>query len=808
MPLKLPLFLVALLSFSSLYGQGITVSGYVLDSLSHERQPGASVAETHSRRQTVSNEYGFFSLTLPALDSVTVVAYALGYKMVHWAGKISRDTIMSLYMAPQGYLLQGVDITAPTNPAESGSKVNIPLSTIRELPALAGQVDVLRSFQLLPGISGGAEGSSGLHIRGGSPDQNLVLMDDVPLYSVNHLGGFLSVFNADAVQSIQVYKGNPPTRFGGRLSGVTDVRLREGNNTRHRASIEAGLVSMALLLEGPLGRKRKTTYLLSMRRFNYDLILRGVNLFQPPGFKSPYLTFDDVNAKVSHVFSDKDRISLSVFSGSDRFIDRPGRLEFRNDISEDRYKLAWGNRMAALRWHRLWNPKLFSNMTASWSEFKYESTQYGFQERSSTTGGVKQIISQTEQQFSFTSRIRDAMLRWDFEYNLSHTISVKSGVMATQHWFRPNVTAYKNSSLQNPADTLISPEVRPVFEPAAYLEIHLKPNYPFQISTGLHWAAYQVDNTIYSMPQPQVALSWQANKKLGFHASVNGRYQGLHLLTGNGLGLPLDFWLPATRQAPPQRSVQQAAGLRYDLGGSGDWAVHSDVFFKKFSRQIDFQEGASFFTGSQEWESKIERDGRGQAYGWELLIEKKRGKTTGWVSYTLSKSIRQFKGINGGLSYPYPYDRRHNLALVVQHNLRPNLKLSIDWVFSSGLPLTLPAAVYPAIQPGYLNSNDGKGTILPGTRFINALYYNRRNDYRMPAYHRLDVSFQFLKQKKNGLRIWSFGAYNAYNQLNPYYLYYGFDAQANIYRLYKFTLFPIIPSVSYRREFDIKKQDK
>jgi hypothetical protein len=798
------LFICLLLCNFEALAQKITVSGFVTDSDSRERLIGVSIMESKNRQQTISNEYGFFTISLPKQDSVSIEVRFIGYEKSSWKGILQNDTLISFALTSGNFDLKTVEIKSRKNPSEEGSKMSLPMSVIKELPSLAGQTDVMRSFQLLPGISGGSEGSTGLHIRGGSSDQNLVLMDDVPLYYVNHLGGFLSIFNAEAIQSVQVYKGNPPTRFGGRLSGVTDVRLREGNSNKHKVALEMGLISTSILFEGPLTKKKKSTYLLSLRRFNYDFILQSVNLFRQKGYKTPYFTFSDINAKFTHVLSDKDRISLSIFSGSDRFINRPGELKSFNSIENNKFKLAWGNKMAALRWSHVWGPRLFSNVTFSLSEFRYGSDQYGYSARFSSFGGSPAMpLFEIEQSLTFTSRIKDAMLRLDQNWSPLSKVSVHFGAVITQHWFEPNVTAYKNTSPQVPADTVLNASTLAVLEPALYAEIIYKPTNALHFSAGLHWAAYKLQQKTFSMSQPQAAISYVVNKKLSFNASANARYQGIHLLTGNGLGLPVDLWLPATTKAPPQRSAQIAMGGRYNIPSKQEWVLHSDIFFKKFSQQIDFQEGASFFTGSQEWEDKIENKGIGQSYGLELLLEKNIGRLTGWLSYTWSKNSRQFSGINNGNSYPYPYDRRHNTAIVMQYKLNKRIKLSMDWVFSTGIPVTLPAAVYPSIQPGYLNGAYG---LLPGIYFLNALQYNQRNKYRMPNYHRLDFAVQFLKQKRNGERTWSFGAYNTYNQLNPFYLYYGFERSSNTYKLYKYTLFPVIPSISWKRSFTFQKK--
>lgn len=779
------------------YAQKLTISGYVKDATTGEHQPGVTVAEMRSRRHTISNDYGFFSLNLPVKDSIRIQVYLLGYQPFTWIGMPQRDTMITLLVDRLDYALATVEIKAETPPLETGDRAWLPIQTIKTLPALAGQTDVLRSFQFLPGIAGGAEGSSGLHIRGGSPDQNLVLMDDVPLYYANHLGGFLSVFNADAIQSVQVYKGTPPARFGGRLSGVTDVRLREGDVSNFKASLEVGLVSSSLLLEGPLGKKGNTSYLITGRRFNYDLILRAMNAFQPQGAKLPLFTFDDLNLKISKIFSAKDRVSFSFFAGSDRYIDRPGKATVFNTTTEDRFKLAWGNKVAAFRWHHVWNPSLFSNVTAAYNAFAYESDQYGFFEQRSSASGTPRILSQVEQRLNFSSRIRDASLRWDFEWATAPKLSAKFGAVVTQHWFNPNVSAYKNTQTSNAIDTTINPNCIPVFEPAVYGELIWVPKPQWNLSVGGHWAAYHVDSKTYSLPQPQMALSFTPGTRHSFHAALTSRQQGLHLLTGTGVGLPIDLWLPATQEAPPQQSLQMSGGWAWQIGQNKKWLFQADVFLKKLSRQIDFQEGASFFTGSNEWEEKIEHNGKGTAKGLEIFLEKRTGKVTGWLSYTLAKSTRQFPNINQGISYPYPYDRRHNTALVLQYKWRPNILISVDWVFSSGIPLTLPSAIYPALQPGYVQGEGGR--ILPGIRFDNALYYNRRNASRMPAYHRFDFALQFSKPKKHGERLWVFGAYNAYNRLNPFYVYYGFDKKNNAYNLYQFTLFPLIPSISYKR---------
>ncbi len=667
------------------------------------------------------------------------------------------------------------------------STISVPIEQIKSLPAFLGEVDVLKTLQLLPGVQSGNEGTSGLYVRGGGPDQNLILLDGVPVYNASYLFGFFSVFNADAINNVQLIKGGFPARYGGRLSSVIDISMKEGNMKEFHGEGSIGIIASKLTLEGPIV-KDKTSFIISGRRTYLDLLARPLIKAQTDGDEVVGYYFYDVNAKINYRFSNRDRLFLSTYLGDDHFYARYKYENQQNGVTledEDEAGLRWGNITSALRWNHIFTPKLFSNTTLTYSRYRFDiSEDYRYEYLNDTTNQIMVDRGLSR----YLSGIEDYAAKIDFDYLPAPQHSVRFGASAIHHTFRPGALNYQydDASYGESLDTLIGAQQTRAVEFAAYAEDDIELSRQLKFNVGVHFSGFRVNDEFYTSVQPRVAGRYLLNEQLSFKASYVQMAQFIHLLTNSGIGLPTDLWVPATEQVKPQTSQQGALGVAYNWRSGYEVSVES--YYKTMNNLIEYKEGASFIDVNQDWQDKV-TVGDGRSFGLELLVQKKQGRTTGWLGYTLSRTDRQFPELNFGKRFPYKYDRRHDISLAVVHAWKEKIDLSFSWVFGTGNAISLPTAIYSgASRPNYY-SND-------------IYYYGERNSYRMQAYHRLDGSITFKKKTRWGERQWVLGVYNAYNRRNPFYLY--LDASQDPGRNAEFkqvSLFPIIPSFSYRFKF-------
>lgn len=784
--------------------QKYTISGYVKDAASSENLIGANVFDKKTLSGTSSNNYGFYSLTLPA-DSVTLIYSFVGYGPASLTFRLSRDTTINIGLTDQAQLEEIVISATETERIEQVtqmSTVSVPIEQIKSLPALLGEVDVLKALQLLPGVQSGSEGSSGLYVRGGGPDQNLILLDGVPVYNASHLFGFFSVFNPDAINNVQLIKGGFPARYGGRLSSVIDINMKEGNAKEFHGEGSVGIIAAKLTLEGPI-IKDKTSFIVSGRRTYIDLLTRPLIRAQTDGATAGYF-FYDVNAKVNHKFSNRDRLYLSTYLGDDKFyakfkesqVYNNEDLEYRTDNG-----LQWGNLTSALRWNHMYNPKLFSNLTLTYSRYRfdtfleYEDEYYDEEEQKKKTDYARA---------AYLSGINDVAAKIDFDYIPSPRHFVRFGANAIRHTFKPGAfNIVTTGQLESPVDTTLGANATYATEYAAYAEDDYEVTEKLKINAGLHLSGFYVNQEFYTSLQPRLAARYFLGNELSVKASYARMTQFIHLLTNSGIGLPTDLWVPATRRIAPQDAQQVALGFAKGLRRK--YEISLEGYYKDMRHLIEYKEGASFFNVSGDWQDKV-TSGDGRSYGAELLIQKKEGRTTGWLGYTLSKTERQFDNLNRGQWFPYKYDRRHDAAIAVVHHWKERVDLSFDWVFGTGNAITLPVAVYAGEEasPGY-NYYPGEPRPFDPPKVYD---YGSRNSFRMKAYHRLDTSIAFRKKKRWGERTWTFGLYNAYSRKNPFYIYLSQESEYlgnGSYReknqFKQVSLFPVIPSFSYSFKF-------
>lgn len=810
------LFISLLLLFPVIiFSQNFTVSGYITDAKNGETLISASVFEINSKKGTVSNTYGFYSLTIPRGTAEIQYSY-VGYGDQKRTFRLTRDTVIHIKMS-ESTLLQ--EVTVVGNRKELGvqgsqmSAIDVPISQIKSVPTLFGETDVLKALQLLPGVQSGTEGSAGFYVRGGGPDENLFLLDGVPVYNVNHMAGFLSVFNADAIKNVTLYKGGFPARFGGRLSSVLDIRMNDGNNQKVQGNISVGLISSRFNLEGPLFSE-KTTFNISARRTYFDILAQPlIRLSASQGDMdkiSAGYYFYDLNAKISHKFSDKDRLYLSTYLGDDVIYSniQESYSEIGNRTYESRLKLNWdwGNLISALRWNHIINNKLFMNTTATFTRYRFDM-DFGLSAKE-TVKNPPSFMSNSASA-GYNSGIVDYGLKVDFDYAPNPNHDIKFGGGYTNHTFRPGVQVLKqsqqNDTLKITNDTTIGNQNVFAHETAIYIEDNVNLSRVIKANFGLHYSTFFVQDEFYHSLQPRFSLRALLSDDLSLKAGYAAMNQYIHLLSNTNISLPTDLWVPATQRIRPMRSHQYSVGAFYNLKNIVDLSVES--YYKSMENLMEYKDGASFLESSTGWEDKVSI-GRGWAYGVELLAQKTVGNTTGWVGYTWSKSERLFdrpgQEINNGEVFPAKYDRRHDVSIVATHKFSERIDVSGTWVYSTGNSGSL------GLQNYYAYPVEGEG----GDDFnyfgnISIPHINKRNNYRLPDYHRMDVGINFHKQKKHGKRTWNISVYNVYNNKNPFLIYVKTNYDYNLFTgqptvrksLNKLTLFPIIPSVSYTYKF-------
>lgn len=768
------LFVVTLLCLS-IYAQSYTISGYISDEETGEKLIGATVYDSNSQQGTVSNEYGFYSFTL-AQDSVQLVYSYIGYTTFKRSLNLQADEVLHIKLSPsvelETVVIESGDKEEKLQQRTQMSTIDVPIETIKSLPAFLGETDVMKAMQLLPGVQSGSEGSSGIYVRGGSPDQNLILLDGVPVYNANHLFGFFSVFNSDALSKATLIKGGFPARYGGRLSSVIDLRMKEGDMNDYHGEGSIGLVASRFTVEGPI-KKDTSSFMISARRTYIDILARPIIASAGEGEVFGYY-FYDVNAKVNYKFTEKDRLYLSGYFGQDKFYFTDEKVDPQNFSDAG---LDWGNGTGVLRWNHIINKKTFSNLTATFTSYQFDISSDLFETETDEDGNE----IETSYGFRYFSGIQDWSLKEDIDFvpNPRHYIKYGGGV--TFHTFMPGATEYKQdgADIEFPDLNLTSDNIHAT-EFDAYAEDDWEITPFIKLNYGLHASGFLVDSSFYTSLQPRLSARYLVNEDISIKASYSTMAQYIHLLTNSGIGLPTDLWVPATDQVRPQNAEQYALGIAYTLQENYELSIEG--YYKKMNNIIDYKDGASYlYDGVTDWEEKVE-SGEGWSYGAEFFLQKKVGKFSGWIGYTLSWSNRQFPTINLGEKYPFKYDNRHEIDIAAVYKINNHINLSAVWVYSSGQALSIPVAKYAGMFGQYV------------------YYYEGRNGYRMPPYHRMDVNISFHKEKKLWTRTWNFGAYNVYNHYNAFYIYESTDENGN--GAYKqVTLFPIIPYFSWDFKF-------
>ncbi|MCE7061995.1 TonB-dependent receptor [Dyadobacter sp. CY343] len=795
------IILCCLIPFSVSGQQRITISGVVKEKGSQELLAGVNVYIPGTSTGIATNNYGFYSLTLPAADSVTISCSLVGYETIQQTVSARNNTQLNILL-PSVRQLEEVIVSARRQEENvSGSvqmsSLEIPIEQIKKMPALFGEKDVIKGLQLMPGVQKGSEGQTGLYVRGGGPDQNLIILDDAVVYNASHLFGFFSVFNSDAIRNVELTKGGFPARYGGRLSSVVELNMKEGSKDKMHGEGGIGLIASRFTLEGPLS-KGKSSFLISGRRTYIDVLAAPfLGKPQKPGQSKvrPGYYFYDLNAKINYDLGPKDKLYLSGYLGQDKFYIKEKRDDFQM-----RAGLDWGNATATMRWNHILNSKLFVNTSLVFTNFNFATTSY-------TKESFDKEQKPTESNMRYDSHIRDFSLKVDFDYYPTASHSIKFGGQATLHRSVPSAIAIEGFN----SEQAINPVEKPVrsLESAVYVEDTWQPFDALKMDLGFRLSHFQSEKKSYINPEPRFSAALKLAPDFSAKVSYARMNQYVHLLSNTGMGLPTDLWVTSTDQIAPQQSSQIAFGFAKDLPSRG-LTFTLEGFYKNMDNILSYKEGATFLGISGEnandvrWQDNV-TVGNGWSYGSEFLLQKKRGKLSGWIGYTLSWIYWKFPELNNGQIFHPRYDRRHDLSLVGIYEFNKRVSLSANWVYGTGNALTIPAATYDAIDNSFFSSYNPDEHFLNSTKGgYRVTEYKGKNDFRAEAFHRMDLAVQFHKKKRRYERTWEISVYNVYNRKNVFFYDISQDLLPGGERktyLNKYSLFPVIPSVSYNFKF-------
>jgi outer membrane receptor for ferrienterochelin and colicin len=788
---KIIIILFLLISTQEAYNQHFSISGYVEDSSSGERIIGAYVSDSVTKSTVQTNNYGFFNLRIIGKKAAIRATY-IGFRseMIHLQS--GSDTVINIKMKPIMELNE-VIITSSSYKHEVNSPpglIIIPVNKLTSLPSL-GEADLLKSIQYQPGIKGGMEGSTGVFVRGGGQGENLFMLDDIPLYNVSHLYGFFSSFNNSAIKDIKLIKGSFPARYGGRASSIIDVRSRDGNNKNMKCELSIGFVSSKMLLEGPLINE-KTTFFISGRRSYFDAYSNALKRMNILSHDFPKYYFYDLNARIAHTFTQRDKIFLSFYSGKDR-ISNKNKVTFENFKSEtysdaDNQTSGWGNLTGSFRWNHAFRKNLFVNTTVAFSRYDY----YVLREHNSIYIDTSMNHSEINYYADYKSGISDFIFKADFNYSVNNNNKIFAGFGNTFHRINPGINKYKmfEHDYNQYFDTLYSEieksyinDILNFSEFHFYIEDEITIFEKLFINPGFRISGLVLAGQSKIKFEPRLSAVYTLGPKLAFKAGYSRMTQYFHLLTTSGLSSPTDIWVPSLKGLKPLASDQINACISYE------WAdkilLSIELYQKWLNHSTDYQNGASLFTDLIPWYKKTTQ-GFGRNKGLEISLEKQSGRFTGSLNYTLSKAERQYKDLNNGLSFPFKYDRLHDFNISLNAQISKKWDATLLWTFGTGYPVTIPVEkYYPALN------------LIYDIQFNLIYYYPSLNNYRLSAYHRLDIGVHYKTRNRLGEHLLSIDIFNAYDHRNPVNMY--FIQNVAFQSVY---LLPIIPSISYTLKFN------
>lgn len=761
-----------------------TISGYAKDIQNGETLIGATITVKGNGRGITSNQYGFYSITLLEGNYELICSYA-GYMPKTTQVNLQGDNQLDFDLVTKAALAEVIITSKKTDANVKNAQMGrfvLPIEQIKAIPAFLGEVDLLKTIQLLPGVRNAGEGSAGIYVRGGGPDQNLILLDDAIVYNTGHLFGFFSIFNSDAIKNVSLIKGGMPAQYGGRLSSVLDISMKEGNDKKFQIEGGIGLIASRISIQGPI-KKNKASFIISARRTYIDGLTKPFIKKTSQFYGSGYY-FYDLNAKVNYRFSEKDRLYISGYFGRDVF-------DFVNGKRSLNVNIPWGNATGTVRYNHVFNKRLFGNTSLVFNNynFSFQAAQANFK-------------------IKLASGIKDVSLKQDFDLYPFTGHKIKFGGLYTYHKFTPSVVS-------GTQDTVVfapqNPQPKFAHEAALYLQDEWEVSDKIKINTGLRYSWFQqigpyniytkdvngniLDSTVYQKGhgvksygglEPRFTLRYGINDETSIKASVTRNLQYIHLVSNAGTTLPTDLWVPSTYKVKPQISWLYAAGFFKNFK-ENTYETSVELYYKSMQNQIEYKEG--YTPNTLEDTENFFTFGKGWSYGSEFFINKTKGRLTGWIGYTLSWTWRKFPELNFGEKYPAKYDRRNDLSVVALYELNKRWKLSGTFIYGSGNATTLPQRFY--LVNGILTQE-----------------YSRINEYRLPAYHRLDLA-AIYSPKKNETRKWKsewvFSIYNVYSRKNPYFIY--FDQSGSAYdgtlrvQGKQVSLFPIIPAITWNFKF-------
>lgn len=763
----------------------ITISGYVTDQASMETLIGATVKDKQSGTGSFTNSYGYYSIQVQP-DSVLLQTSYIGFKPILKKVLVENDTIINFRLSESNALLNDVMVYNTKSFSPSSGSMELTGSDISSIPATFSENDILKSLQTIPGVRAGVEGSAGMYVRGGRPDQNLVLVDGVPIYNTGHNLGLFSVFNGDAVKKVSLHKGSFPARFSGRLSSVVDIRFKDGDMQQFHGDITAGIFTTRLNAEGPI-IKGKTSYSFSARRsYIYDI----VRIISNDSDYSLYMY--DINAKINHRFSDRSRLYLSYYSGRDKFntteksTHYDGNKEMASSKTKSNY--GWGNDITSLRWNYLFNSHLFMNTTVAYSRYRFNSN----------SRNNERYNEQQQYTISFQeSGIKDWQFSSDLEYQPNNNHYIRFGGGLILHHFSPEVHGYQEQvGIENNQNWqfnyFLNDQIRGN-EMSLYIEDEFPITKKLKGNLGLHFSLFDVQSKSYLALQPRLSLGYELSPKAALKISYTKMNQYVNLLSSNTISQPTDLWVPVTPNIKPMSSHQFTGGLFFD--NKTGYNFSAEGFYKKMYNILEYKDGIAWKDSFTSWDENIEA-GKGWAYGVELFAQKTKGRFTGWMGYTLSWNKRLFETINKGRQFFDKYDSRHNFNITSTFKCSKKINISASWMYATGSKTTLPLAEYQVLPntntdfhsfKNYLNWNGDS----------SVKYINERNNYKMSDIHHLDIE---MKYSYSSRKTWTLSIYNLYARFNPYTARVGNDGYGNNI-IIENSLMGIVPSISYTYKF-------
>jgi hypothetical protein len=760
------LSLLLLLPVLNIKSQNITISGFIKDGETGETLIGATVYATKTKTGASANTYGFYSFSLPKGDSTGLVFSFVGYTAQIKKVILTQNIELNIKLLPSSSELNTITVTAKQSDenvqkAQMGV-IDIPIQKIKELPAILGETDVLKIVQLLPGVQSGNEGTTGFFVRGGNSDQNLVQLDEAVVYNPNHLFGLFSTFNTRALNNVTLIKGGFPAQYGGRLSSILDITMKEGNNQKYKVEGGIGLISSNLTIEGPI-IKEKASFIISARRTYLDLLIKP---FLPKGITTTY-NFYDLNAKINWQITKKDRLFLSAFKGNDK----AGYTE----ASSINYGIHFGNSTATLRWNHLFGQKLFVNTSLIYNTYLLNLTTEQGKYFAQVYSGIKDVNGKTEFQY-FPNSKHKLLFGANYTYH-TFTSTGKSDKIPQG----ASVSSINSSKIPARYST----------EMAIYLNDEYTISKRIGLNVGIRAPSFITKNVSYYTWEPRATLKISVDSSSSIKAAYTVMNQFLHIVPSSSASLPFDLWIPSSAITKPERSEQYALGYFRNFK-QNKYEASVELYYKTMQNEVAFREGTQLLQQTHIDSSLV--FGKGWSYGGEFFLKKNTGKFTGWIAYTLSWTYQQFKDLNFGEKFPFKYDRRHVLSLVGTYELSKHWTFSADFVFSTGSAYTLPV--------GRVDISNG-GSLYDGVYYV----YDKRNNYRLNPYHRLDIGATYRKNKTlfKGkvpyVAEWVFSIYNVYSHRNPYFVYLTVDPVTQEPKAKQVSLLPIIPSVTYNFKF-------